>query len=116
MVDPMTINYNITALTSLSAVDNPGNVLNWWNQAIGGFGVFVLLAVIGLVLFLASRKYVTSDTEALSYAGFIVSFAGIMLFLITTDTGDKLIGWGYLVIIFLITSVSTYLNFINRKF
>jgi len=115
VVDPMSVNYNITALTNVSVIDNPGDWLSVWNGMMDGFGIFVMLGVVGIVLFLAVRKYVDSDTEALSYAGFIITFAGILLFLVETVDGSKLLSWGYLVIIILITAIANYLNFVNRK-
>lgn len=115
MVDPMTVNYDLTSLTSSSVIDNPATVLSNWNVMMNGTGIFVLLGVIGLVLFFAARKFVDSDTEALSYSGFIITFAGLLLFLVDTGTGEKLLGWGYLVIIILITAIATYMNFVNRR-
>jgi len=114
VVDPMSVNYNLTKLVSINAIDNTADVVSWWNNIFGGSGIFILLGVVGLVLFLASRKFVDSDTEALSYAGLIVTLAGIFLFMVQTSDGSKLLGWGYLMIIVLITGIATYLNFTNR--
>jgi len=115
MVDPMSVNYNLTALSNVSVINEPGDWLSIWNGMMGGFGIFVMLGVVGLVLFLVVRRFVDSDTEALSYAGFITTFAGILLFLVETSDGSKLLSWGYLVIIILITAIANYLNFVNRK-
>jgi len=115
-VDPMSINYNLTRLASLNIIDNPADVLNFWNTAMNGSGVFIFLGVVGLVLFLASRKFVDSDSEALSYASLIVTIAALFLFLIKDSSGEKVLGWGFFAIFLIITAISSYLNMINRKY
>ena len=115
VVDPMSVNYNLTALSNTSVIDVPADVVSLWNGMMGGFGVFVIIGVLGLVLFLAARKYVDSDTEALSYAGYIITFAGLILFLVRDSSGVSILSWGYLVIIILITAIANYLNFVNRN-
>ena len=116
MVDPMTINYNLTRLASLNVIDNPADAVTWWNGAMHGSGVFILLAVVGFVLFLASRKFVDSDTEALSYSSLIVTIAGLFLFLVSDSSGDKLLGWGYFAMLLIITAIANYLNMVNRNY
>ena len=115
MTDIMSINYNLTLLAEKNVFTDTADILSWWNTAMNGIGIFVLLGVLGLVLFLAARKFVDSDTEALSYSGFIITFAGLMLFIIKDSAGEALLSWGYLSLIILITAIATFLNFINRK-
>lgn len=116
MVDPMSVNYNLTALSNISVLDAPADAIVWWNSSLGGFAVFTLLAVIGLILFLAMRKFVDSDSEAIGYSSFIMTIVGIFLFVIETSSGDKILSWPYLIIIIIITAISNFLNFINRRF
>ncbi len=115
MTDIMTANYNLSLLADKNMFTDTADILSWWNGAMDGIGLFVLLGVIGLVLFLAVRKFVDSDSEALSYSGFIVTFVGLMLFIIKDSAGDALLGWGYLSLIILVTAIATFLNFINRN-
>lgn len=116
MVNPMDINYNLTNLSSINPIDSPADWLSFWNNSLNGVGIFVLLGITGIVLFLAARKFVDSDTEAISYSGFILTFAGLLLFIIKDSYGNALLGWGYLAIIMIITAISTFLNFVNRRF
>lgn len=116
MVNPMDINYNLTNLSNISPIDNPADWLSFWNNGLDGLGVFVLLGVTGIILFLAARKFVDSDTEAISYSGFMMSFAGLLLFILKDSAGVPLLSWGYLAIILIITAITTFLNFINRRF
>ena len=116
MVNPLDANYNLTNFSSINPITQTADWLSFWNNSLNGLGIFILLGVTGLVLFLAVRKFVDSDTEAISYSGFIISFAGLLLFIIKDSAGEALLGWGYLAIILLITAISTFLNFINRRF
>ena len=116
MVNPMDINYNLTHLSGINPIEQPADWLSFWNHGLNGSGIFVLLGIAGLLLFFASRKFVNSDSEALSYSGFIITFAGLLLFIIKDSSGDPLLGWGYFAIIMIITAISIFLNFINRRY
>jgi len=112
------LNYNMSSLINGVMMDDPSTWLSSWNQLTGGWALWVLLLVIGLVLFLGMRHNgrVESDTEALSYAGLMISIVGMLLFVIQTDNGYKLIEWYMLAPILIVTAIAIFLNFSNRNY
>ena len=112
------LNYDLSGIANNSIIDNPAGWLSSTDQAAGGYIAITILAVIGLVLFLTMRESekVNSDSEAFVYAGLITTFAGILLFVIDTGTGAKLITWVQLVPFILLTAIGIFINFTNRKY
>lgn len=112
------LNYNLSGIANNSIIDNPAGWLSSTDQAAGGYMAITILAVVALVLFLTMRESdkVNSDSEAMVYAGLITTFAGIMLFVIDTSTGFKLITWAQLVPFILLTAIGMFINFSNRTY
>ena len=107
--------YDVSSMINSSIIDNPTGWLSGLNVGVGGFLMLGLLASIGIILFLSMRNFVTSDSEALSYSGLVVSIAGILIFVINTG-GAKLITWPQLLPFFLITAIAFYVDFTSRNY
>jgi len=114
--NPLTSNYNLTGLTNFDMVNDPtGWLINF--QSLSGVPIVgTALVGVGVVLFFIMRENVNSDSEALAYSGLITSIAGILLFLVKNGSGVPLVGWGFLVPIFLITAFSILANMIGRNY
>lgn len=117
LTDPMTSNYNITALiTGTDAVTEPAKWLSNL-QIISGLPLAtVLLVGAGIILFFIMRNNVNNDSDALAYSGLMISFTGILMFLVETGTGIKLISWAVLIPIFLITAFAIFANMTARDY
>lgn len=114
--DIWSANYNLSAFLGTGAVDNPANFVSNL-QVVSHVPLFsVLLVGIGLVLFFVMRNNVTTDSEALAYSGLITSISGILLFLVQTTSGVKLVSWFLLAPIFLITAFALFSNMSSRNY
>ena len=47
-----------------------------------------------------------SDVDSIAYSGLVSSIIGTMLFLVRTDTGDKLFNFGALAMFILVTAIA----------
>jgi len=117
LTNPMTSNYNITALIQgTDAVNSPSTWLSNL-QIISGIPLAtVLLVGAGIILFFVMRQNVNNDSDALTYSGLMISFAGILMFLVETGTGIKLVSWAVLIPIFLITAFAIFSNMTGRNY
>lgn len=115
-------NFNLTPLMTTgtnSAIDNPPNWLAHWNQQLGNWGLVTFLYCFTALLFLiVRRRPEVKDSEATLYAGLVGSVLGVMLFVIniTVIDGYKLITWGQLLPIIVITAFAIMLNMANRNY
>lgn len=117
-------NYNLTRLmpsgnsTNESIIDDPPRWLASFNEEMNSIPVAVFLYLCGVILFLVIRRRIeVKDSEALLYSGFMTSLVGVLLFVVDTGiTGVKLISWGALLPIIVITAVAIILNYINRNY
>jgi len=116
MVDPMSVNYNLTELSRINLLENPADAINWWNNSLGGGAVPILIGVIGLILFLVMRKFVDSDTEAMTYSGYVLSITSFFLFLLKDNVGEPILSFGWFSLVLVFTAVSAFLNMINNKY
>lgn len=120
-------NYNLTALMGVgvegssnpSAIDDPPLWVARWNQELGNWGIVTFLYVFSALLFLVIRRRPeVKDSEATLYAGLVGSVLGILLFVIDIVAlqGYKLITWGQLLPVVVITAFSIILNMANRNY
>lgn len=109
-------NYNLTKIIASNPIDNPAGAFSTWNIVMNGYGTIILIAVIGITLFLIMRKNDNvKDTEAAVYSGYIISIAGLFLALINID-GVRLLEWKYLFIIWVITGIAVLLDKVNGRY
>ena len=108
----MDANFNLTSILSTDLINSPNSYALAFNSEMGGILFISLLVVIGIVLFIGTKNsgVVSSDTEALSFAGIVTSFLGVLFFVL------RLVEWLWLVPILLITGIAIYMNFTNRQF
>lgn len=114
--DPLTSNYNLSGLTSNDIITNPGSWLINFQSISGIPWVGTLLIGVGVVLFFVMRSNVSTDSEAMAFSGIITSIAGILLFLVKNSVGTPLVGWAFLLPIFLITAFSIFMNMTARNY
>jgi len=110
--------YNLSGILSVDAIERPDV---WWanfNIEMNGIVVISLLAAIGIILFFVSRLRTESDTEAGVYSGVIISFVGLLLFIISITglTETKLLTWEQFFIFPLITGLFILADFISKRF
>lgn len=112
VTDVMTANWNLTAILSNDLVTNTNSFAVTFNNEMGGVLGISFIAVIGIVIFVAlkANNVVATDTEALSFAGFVSSVLAIFLLLI------GLVDWIYCLPVFVITAIAIYLNFTRQNF
>jgi hypothetical protein len=109
--------YNITALISDAAVENPETWLASFNALMGYWPIFILLILFGIVLFnLYKQKGDVSDSEAISAAGFITTFIGILLFVIEATNGYKLLSWAQFVPIVVVTAIAFAVHKMSKNY
>ena len=115
-------NYNLTKLIttgSTSAIDDPPLWIANWNILMQNMGLVTFLYVLGTILFLwVRRRPEVKDSEALLYAGLSTTVIGIIFFAIDIVAlpGYKLITWGQLLPVIVITAGAIFMNFINRNY
>jgi len=109
--------YNISALISSQAIEQPDNWLASFNALMGYWPIFILLILFGIVLFnLYKMREGVSDVESFSAAGFIVTFVGILLFIIETASGIKLISWLQFVPIVVVTAIAFGVHMMSKNY
>lgn len=109
--------YNISTLISEQAIEAPENWLASFNSLLGYWPIFILLILFGVVMFnLYKQKGDTSDAEALSAAGFITTFIGILLFVIEATNGYKLLSWTQFVPIVVITAIAFAIHKMSKNY
>lgn len=111
--------YNLTPLMDGSIVDEPVSWLANFNLSMGGIVFITFLYVFIAVLFLVVRRRdEVKDSEAALYAGLMGTIIGVMVFLIRTGVAEapKLIEWGALLPIIVITALMVIFNYINRNY
>jgi len=111
--------YNLTPLMDGSIVEDPPSWLANFNLNMGGFFFVTTLYIFVVVLFLVIRRRdEVKDSEAALYAGFIGSIIGVLTFLIQTGVTEmpKLITWGQLLPVIVLTAVMVIFNYINRNY
>ena len=109
--------YNITALVSINALEDTSDWVYTVLNMIGPYVLPIILTVIGIVLFTLMRKVgTTSETEAASYAGVIISITAVLLFFVNTSSGNKLISWEQALPIFILTAVIIGFHKMNKDY
>lgn len=108
--------YNLSKLFNNDVINAPHNWLGAYNGMLDGYPIIMLLAVIGILLYLGIKKTSGYDSEAAVYSGIITTFFGIILFLIRIDDGTKLVTWPYLVPFVVLTFVAIIANYVNKRF
>lgn len=89
-----------------------------FDSVAGGFVTVGLLAFFGIALFIITRRLemVQNDSEALVYSSLITTVLGVLLFLIPTANGAKLLIWSRLLPFVIILLVSVFVDFLNRRY
>ena len=113
--NPMECVYNITALTNTNPLNDPTT----WVKTVDGFAsgwlVITLLIIIGLTVFLISKKTM-GETQSLAFTGITMSITAVLLFLAETSSGEKLLSWTPVLIILLLTSIAIYFNSLQKNY
>ena len=117
MSSVMDANYNLTAILSNNLVTDTNKWAIAFNNEMGGLLGISFIAVIGIVIFVGMKYYNSniSDTEALTYAGFISSILSIF-FIVLRNSEGALLEWTYALPIFVITAIAIYLHNTSRDF
>lgn len=106
--------YDIGGLFAIDPISNGPSWLGAVNTELGGWFMLSVLVVVGLILFLAARKLDgVSDTRALVYAGFISSFSGMLLVIVSLTTENNLLGWEQWSVVFILTLIAIGLDKAN---
>ena len=112
MSDVMSANYNLTAILSNDLITNTNGWAVAFNNELGGIVGISFIAVVGIVMYmgLKTNNVVSSDTEALSFSGFICTVLSIFFIVL------GLVPWAYALPVFVLTAISIYLNFTRQNF
>jgi len=112
VTDVMTSNWNLTAILSNDIITNTNGFAVAFNSEMGGILGIAFIAVVGIVIFVGMRvnNVVQTDTEALSFAGFVSTIMSIFFLVL------GLVPWIYCLPVFVITAISIYLNFTRQNF
>lgn len=108
--------YNLSKIFNNDIINSPHNWVAAYNGLLDGYPIIILLAVIGILLYLGIKRDTGFDSEAVVYSGIITTFCGLLLFLIKIDEGTKLVTWPYLVPFVVITFIAIIANYVNKKF
>ncbi|MCK4522460.1 MAG: hypothetical protein KAU20_07845 [Nanoarchaeota archaeon] len=111
--------YNLTSIISGDIITEPTRWIANVNLQLGSLMIVTFLVIFGVVLFLAARrKDNISDSEAASFAGIVISFIGMLLFVIDiVGLPDvKLLEWTHLLPIMVITGLALLANYVNKRF
>ena len=109
--------FNISTIISSQAIERPDNWLASFNALLGYWPVFTFLILFGVVLALSYRqKEGASDSESIVAAGFITTFIGILLFIIETVSGIKLLTWAQFVPIVVITGLAFAMHKMGKQY
>jgi len=110
--------YNLTKIFSADMIEDPTLWLANFNMEMGSIVVPVLMVLIGLVLYVVMKETGTTDSEALLYAGIIISLIGVFAFIIdiTTLPGVKILTWIQLVPFIIFTAIMVFVNHANQQY
>ena len=111
--------YNLSAIVDGDLIIN--DTATWmqiFDSVSGGFFIIGSLAFFGIILFILTKRLdsVQEDTTALIYSSFITTIIGVLLFLIPTANGAKLIIWTRLLPFVIILLFSVGYDFMHRRY
>lgn len=121
--DILNCTYDLNGIIGTDAILEPTKFVATVNYLEGSHIVITFLIVFGLALFFIARKFnpEATDIENFLYAGFITSIIGGLLFAVNTGfqvagADIKLITWGQLLPIIVITGAAYFVKQINKRF
>jgi cell division protein FtsW (lipid II flippase) len=111
-ISVMDANWNLTSILSNNLVTSTNDWAISFNSELGGIVGISFIALVGIVIFfgLKTSNTVQTDTEALSYAGFISTIISVFFLVL------GLVEWLYVLPVFVITAIAIYLNFTRQNF
>lgn len=121
MTDPSILwnyTYNMTGIVGVNVANETERWVGSVNEALGGVMFLGLLIAFGIILFVSIRSTHPnlSDTKSLMWSGLITTFTGVLLFIVDTGLGVKLIEWQYLLPVILITGLAALLDKMSKRY
>lgn len=109
--------FDLSTIISSQAIEHPDNWLASFNALLGYWPIGISLILIGVVLALLYRRNEgSSDAESIAAAGFIITFIGILLFIVETVSGIKLLTWVQFVPIVIITGFAFAIHMMGKQY
>jgi hypothetical protein len=107
MSSVMDANYNLTKIFSNDVINNTDAFFVAFNNELGGVFFFGILVVIGIIMFVGLKYSGSSDSDsqALTFAGIITTFVGIVFVVL------GLVTWAWMIPIVVITLIALFVNF-----
>jgi hypothetical protein len=118
MVNSSVLNmtFDVTNIANASVVVTPVDFLYNIDSALNHYLIVSILFLLGFGLFFAMKKVIDSEVEALGYSGIVIVFFGLLLFLARTTEGEPLLSFIKLTPFIIVTAITVYINFSNRRF
>ena len=110
-------NYNLSTLISDAAIEQPSNWFANFNELLDYFPATVFLAAFGIIVFVILKfKTQSSDSEALAYSGIVTTFIGVLMFVMSSVSGVKVLSWVQFVPFIILTAIFIFINMSNKNY